>query len=49
MKLGGGVRWGWVWVCEELETEVGSKFHQNILYGVLKELIKVLLKIPHLY
>lgn len=49
MKLGGGIRWGRVWVCEELGRQVGSKFDQNILYEVLKELIKVVLKIPHLY
>jgi len=42
LKLGEGIRWGWIW--EELGREVRSKFYQYIMYKVLKELIKVVLK-----
>lgn len=47
LKLGEGIRWGWIW--EELGRDVRSKFYQYIMYKVLKELIKVVFKIPYLY
>ena len=40
---------GLVLVWEELLKELESKFHQNILYEILKELMKVVLNIPRLY
>jgi len=47
LKLGEGIRWGWI--REELGREVRSKFYHYIMYKVLKELIKVVYKIPYLY
>lgn len=40
---------GQVLFWEELLKELESKFHQNIVYEILKELRKVVLNIPCLY
>jgi len=47
LKVREGVRLGWIW--EELGRDVRSKFFQYIMYKVLKELIKLVFKIPYLY
>jgi len=47
LNLGKGIRCIWNW--EELGREVRSKFYHYIMYKVLKELIKVVFKIPYLY